>query len=133
MNKESTFEKQLERLKTITGCSTQSALATVLDTSQLSISVMCKKRKLTSTDLLTLVEKKRVNPEWIKTGRGKKHLKLSKLEISPEEIAKSVITSPDILSQVPSCLLIKELYQRSDELQEECDSRMKNDKDNPAG
>ena len=125
MSKDSTFEEQLERVKEITGCSTQSALATFFGTSQSSISSMCSKRRISATLLVKLVEKKRVNPTWVKTGKGIKRFGLQELKKTPHEIAGMLLQDPDILSHVPSSLLIKELYKRSDELQGKYDSHVK--------
>lgn len=74
--------------------------------------------------MLKLIEKKRTNPAWIKTGKGEKRFGLSEPEITPEEIANAQVKNPTMLSMVPSHLLLSELYQRSDEIQEKYDSHM---------
>ena len=112
MNTESTFEEQLERLKKVTRCRTQNALAEFLETSQSSISSICRKRKIPATVMLKLVEKKQINPEWIKTGNGDIYFG-PEVSISPEMIAECIMVNPEKLSLIPTNLLILELDNRS--------------------
>ncbi|CAK7003378.1 MAG: hypothetical protein DELT_00124 [Desulfovibrio sp.] len=71
---QSDFESQYSRLLEATGCRTQTQLAAVLEIRQSSISD-AKRRKVVPSDwLIKLFEKKRVNPQWIRTGLGGKVL-----------------------------------------------------------
>lgn len=64
------FAAQYRRVFEAAECSTQTELATVLGIRQSFISD-AKKRKAVPADwLITLLEKKSVNPEWIRTGLG---------------------------------------------------------------
>lgn len=67
-----TFKEQLERLKEVTGCRTQHALADYFGVNRSMILGMINKKQLSPKIIVELFEKGRVNPAWLKTGRGPK-------------------------------------------------------------
>lgn len=69
---QSDFESQYQRLLEAAGCKTQIDLAAVLEIRQSSVSAAKKRQSIPSAWLLKLFEKKRINLEWLRTGRGGK-------------------------------------------------------------
>lgn len=67
---QSDFESQYKRVFEAAGCKTQSALAAVLSIKQSSVSDAKRRKAIPSDWLMTLFEKKRINPDWIRTGFG---------------------------------------------------------------
>lgn len=64
------YEKQLERIKKVTGCKTQYELADYFGVTQASVSNAHKKQVITANYFLRLYEKNFIHPEWIRTGHG---------------------------------------------------------------
>lgn len=71
------FESQYRRVLQAAQCRTQAELAAVLDIRQAFISDARKRRAVPSDRLITLLEKKDINPEWIRAGTGNKVLQAS--------------------------------------------------------
>lgn len=70
------FKSQFARLFVAAECRTQVELAKVLEIKQSSISD-AKRRKAVPADwLMKLYEKKRINPEWLRSGIGSKWLQV---------------------------------------------------------
>ncbi len=67
---QSDFESQYSRILEAAGCRTQVELAAVLDVRQSSIPDAKRRQSVPSDWLMKLFEKKRINPEWIRTGLG---------------------------------------------------------------
>lgn len=57
-------------------CRTQSALAELFDIKQSSVSDAKRRKSIPSDWLVKLFEKKRVNPDWVRTGLGSKTLQI---------------------------------------------------------
>lgn len=74
------FESQYERIFAVTECRTQVELAEILDIRQSSISDAKRRKALPSDWLMKLYEKRRVNPEWIRTGIGPQIIIISENE-----------------------------------------------------
>jgi len=123
MSNGTSFKAQLQRIKEATRCSTQVALARFFCISYSSLSIMIKKETLSANVILKMVEKLRINPEWIRTGTGKKFFLSEETDVHPEAIADVVIRDPALLTQVPSAVLLKEMLRRADSIQERYDSR----------
>lgn len=70
------FEAQYKRVLDATECRTQIELATVLEVRQSSISDAKRRNSIPSEWLVKLFEKKRVNPDWIRSGLGNKILQV---------------------------------------------------------
>lgn len=68
------FESQYARVFEAANCRTQTCLAELLEIKQSSISDAKRRKAIPSDWLVKLFEKKRVNPEWIRTGQGGKVL-----------------------------------------------------------
>ena len=62
---DSQFQAQIARIMFITGKSTQCQLAEFLGVTQASISEAAKRRQIPPRWLVTLVQKLRLNPDWI--------------------------------------------------------------------
>ena len=71
------FESQFARLFEAAECKTQTKLATLLGIKQSSISDAKRRKGLPSDWLMKLYEKKRINPDWIRTGVGSKILQFA--------------------------------------------------------
>ena len=67
---QSDFESQYKRVFEAAECRTQSELAAVLNIKQSSVSDAKRRRAIPSDWLMTLFEKKRVNPDWVRGGLG---------------------------------------------------------------
>lgn len=70
------FAAQYRRLFEAVECSTQAELAAVLEIRQSFISDAKKRKAVPAEWLITLLEKKNINPEWIRTGFGHKLLQV---------------------------------------------------------
>ena len=64
------FEDQFHRVFAAAACRTQVELADFLDIRQSSIADAKRRKSIPSGWLIKLYRKKRVNPEWVRTGRG---------------------------------------------------------------
>lgn len=62
---DSQFQAQIARIMFITGKSTQCQLAEFLGVTQASISEAAKRRQIPPRWLVTLVQKLRLNPDWV--------------------------------------------------------------------
>lgn len=71
---QSDFESQYKRILEITECKTQSELAAFLEVRQSSISDAKRRKAIPPDWLLKLFTKRRINPDWIRTGIGGKTL-----------------------------------------------------------
>ena len=88
------FESQYNRVLEIAECRTQVELAAVLEVRQSSISD-AKRRQFVPPDwLMTLFEKKRTNPEWIRLGIGAKYLDPAETAEAMPHMAKVVEVRP---------------------------------------
>lgn len=67
---QSDFESQYKRVFEAAGCGTQVELAAVLEVRQSSISDAKRRQSVPSDWLMKLFEKRRINPDWIRTGLG---------------------------------------------------------------
>lgn len=74
------FESQYARLFEVTECKTQVKLADILEIRQSSISDAKRRKGLPSDWLMKLYEKRRINPDWIRTGIGPKILQVTENE-----------------------------------------------------
>ena len=64
------FASQYRRVFEAAACRTRAELAAILDIRQSAISDAERRRAAPSDWLITLFEKKRINPEWVRTGLG---------------------------------------------------------------
>ncbi len=71
---QSDFASQFRRVFEAAGCATQVELAAFLGIRQSSISDAKRRKGVPSDWLVKLLEKKRINPDWIRCGTGAKHL-----------------------------------------------------------
>lgn len=71
---QSNFESQYRRVFEAAECRTQAELAAILNIRQSSISDAKKRKSIPADWRVKLVEKKRINPEWILYGEGAKYL-----------------------------------------------------------
>ena len=69
-----TFDAQYERILEISDVTTQAQLVRVLGIRQSSVSDAKRRRSIPAEWVLKLVEKKRANPKWIRSGLGDKLL-----------------------------------------------------------
>lgn len=122
MNYGTSFKAQLMRIKTETDCWTQAALARFFGVNSSSVSQMIRRKTLTSNVLLKLVEKLQLNPEWVRTGKGKKVIGSRLADAHPAEIAGAVTRDPGLLSQIPSDVVLKEMLERANSIQHRYDS-----------
>lgn len=72
---DSSFESQYKRVFEAARCATRAQLADVLDVRLSSLSDAQRRGMVPPQWLVTLLEKKRINPEWIRTGTGAKYLR----------------------------------------------------------
>lgn len=64
------FESQYRRVFEAAACKTRAEPAAILDIRQSAISDAERRKAVPSDWLITLFEKKRINPEWVRTGLG---------------------------------------------------------------
>ena len=74
------FAAVYARIQSATGCKTQAELADFFDIRQSSVSDAKRRGSIPADWLLTLLEKKSLNPHWIKTGSGDRYLVTSSAE-----------------------------------------------------
>lgn len=70
------FDAQYKRVLEAAECRTQLELATVLEVRQSSVSDAKRRKSIPSDWLVKLFEKKRVNPDWVRSGLGNKILQV---------------------------------------------------------
>ncbi|WP_051363982.1 helix-turn-helix domain-containing protein [Oleidesulfovibrio alaskensis] len=78
------FDSQFARIFEVAECRTQLELAEFLNIKQSSVSDAKRRQTVPSEWLVKLFEKKRINPEWLRTGIGGKFVHMA----SDEEIKK---------------------------------------------
>lgn len=64
------FESQYRRVFEAAACKTRAEPAAILDIRQSAISDAERRKAVPSDWLITLFEKKRINPEWVRMGQG---------------------------------------------------------------
>lgn len=69
------YEAVFKRLQEATGCTTQNALAQFLGVRQSSVSDAVRRHSIPSDWLLKLLQKERINPDWILSGQGAEKLR----------------------------------------------------------
>lgn len=69
---QSDFESQYNRVLAAAECRTQVELAEILEVRQSSVSDAKRRQSVPSDWLIKLFEKKRISPEWIRSGLGGK-------------------------------------------------------------
>lgn len=106
-----TFEAQMARIKAVTGLKTQCQLAEVFGIAQASIAAAAKRGQIPAGWLVVLVQKFRVNPDWILEGALPVFLHDGDGERLPEGVAGQL--ESDILRKVPTETLLEELLRRS--------------------
>ncbi len=74
---QSDFESLYHRIFEAAECRTQLELATFLGIRQSSISDAKRRKTIPSDWLIKLLEKKRISPEWVRTGIGGKEFQAS--------------------------------------------------------
>lgn len=67
---DTTFEAQYRRILEATGCKTQVQLADFFEIRQSSISDAKRRKAIPAEWLIKLFDKKRINPDWIRTGNS---------------------------------------------------------------
>ncbi len=94
---QSDFASQFRRIFEVTGCRTQAELAEFLEVKQSSISDAKRRQSVPMKWLFKLFLKKRINPDWVRLGRGEKRL------YAPEpgpDVASDA--APDLVADMPS-------------------------------
>lgn len=71
------YQERIERLYRAAGCRTQVELAEFLGVRQPAISDAKQRRSIPADWLLTLLRKKRINPDWVLSGNGARHMRPS--------------------------------------------------------
>ena len=74
------FESQYHRVFEAAECRTQTKLADFLGIKQSSISDAKRRKAIPSEWLIKLLEKKYINPEWVRTGMGGKWIRFTENE-----------------------------------------------------
>ncbi|WP_291447895.1 helix-turn-helix domain-containing protein [Desulfovibrio sp.] len=89
------FPLQYDRVFDATGCKTQAQLADVLGIRQSSISDAKRRKSIPAEWLLKLFDKKRINPEWIRSGLGSIFLQITEAgEVKAPEVINVVELRP---------------------------------------
>ena len=78
LNTRDTFEIIYNRILSVTNCTTQMELITVLDVSQSSISDAKRRRSIPDTWLIILFDKFRMNPDYLRYSTGAVHINVRK-------------------------------------------------------
>lgn len=103
----SSFDEQMGRIKIVTGTNTQIELAVMLGIRQSSISDAKKRQRIPYTWLLSLLQLKNVNPEWILSGEGPQYI-----DGSSDTRVVSKKENKAILRTLPAKVLADELVRR---------------------
>lgn len=85
------FDSQFARIFKAAECRTQLELAEFLNIKQSSVSDAKRRQTVPSEWLVKLFEKKRINPEWLRTGIGGKFVHLASDEEGQEASVMTVI------------------------------------------
>ena len=104
------MKQAFERIKEVTGCTTQVTLAEIFDIRQSSVSDAKRRNSIPSDWLLKLLRAKQVNPDWILDGESPKFLVPSETPTSPHVIRITEIRPP---KECSSQELINELVRRA--------------------
>ena len=108
---DTTFEAQYMRVFAAAECRTQTQLADILEIRQSSISDSKKRKSIPSDWLVTLFEKMRVNPEWVRTGVGPMRLGIPETrEVLPHVVRIREVRPP---AECTSQELVTELVRRA--------------------
>ena len=68
------YEAAMERIRAVTGCGAQTALAAVLGITRSFVSDARRRKVIPADWLLALLRSRGVNPDWILTGDGAQQL-----------------------------------------------------------
>lgn len=95
VNPDPSFEAQYKRVFEAACCKTQTALADLFEIKQSSVSDAKRRKSIPAEWLLKLFQKKCINPEWIRTGRGGKILQaVDKAERKHPVVVNSIERRP---------------------------------------
>lgn len=108
---DTTFEAQYKRVFDAAECRTQTQLADILEIRQSSISDSKKRKSIPSDWLVKLLERKRVNPEWVRTGVGPMRLGSTGDQTSMPHVVKITEVRPP--AECSSQELFTELVRRA--------------------
>lgn len=110
-NTSSSADTTLARIFEAAECSTQAELAKLLSIKQSSISGAIRRNSIPTDWLVKLFCLKRINPEWVITGQGPKHLAPAANSEAPSHVVHLTKTRPpkDCSTQE----LINELVRRA--------------------
>lgn len=108
---DTSFASQYKRIFEAADCCTQAQLAAVLEVRRSSISDALRRKIVPRTWPEKLLQKKGVNPEWIRSGTGPKYL----APASPADAVPPVIGIADLrpLAACPAQELFNELVRRA--------------------
>ena len=90
---QSDFESQYRRVFESVDARTQVELAAVLDVRQSSISDAKRRKSIPAEWLVTLLDKKGIDPTWIRTGLGSKYIRHADEGIENPEVTANPCTT----------------------------------------
>ncbi len=111
------FDAQMERVQLAMGTRTQFELADLFGIRQSAISDAKRRGKIPTDWLLFLVREKSINPEWILTGKGPRHI-LAPRESGRYETSADRLADEEVLRRLPARMLADELVRRIAVLQD---------------
>lgn len=103
-------QNPISRVFEAAGCRTQAELADFLGIRQSSISDAKRRNTIPPEWLITLLRLKKINPDWVLTGRGAQYLKPATKDSAPHTVYVTKVRPPQ------SCIdqeLITELVRRA--------------------
>ncbi len=106
------FAEQMKRLRRVAGAGTQIALAEYLGVSQAAVSDAGRRGRIPAEWLVTLLRSRNVDPEWILTGRGRRHVEFPAAGYEDAYAARARTEAEDALRRLPSRALAEELLRR---------------------
>lgn len=108
---DTSFASQYKRILEAADCRTQVQLAAVLEVRRASVSDALRRRTVPRAWLAKLLEKKDLNPEWIRSGTGPRHFPPA----SPADAVPFVPGSADVRppAECPAQELFNELVRRA--------------------
>ena len=97
------FQDAYERILQSTGLRTQTDIAAMLGVKQSSISDAKRRNHIPDSWILTLFNKKGLNPSWIRTGEGPQYVAPPTPVLSEQQVAESLepILRAALLGVVP--------------------------------
>lgn len=106
------LDEQIQRILRVTDMRNFEELSAFLEVRQAAVNDARRRGKLPLCWLVTLLQWKRVNPEWVLTGCGPCFISLEPEDYETEDEAKERASREELLRRLPARVLLEELLRR---------------------